>query len=410
MTVNTAPDTRDYITSLAFKLDPSLLGLPLARPVKRLLALMIDLMAIGWIAGTGDGFLLLVASALCFAGTYFLYKNRNYRVRTLLLGLFGSLLLISALGTYYSETAGGGRGKDVSDTVKIANPDMFTDSVELDAIDATIYMSVFVKTVAKVGKPSCKIDYVACLQPNIDVIDSSLKNKGLPAVKRKQVFEEVLTELEIPAAEIATLLRPLTEEVDSTTTTAGDDTNGAGQSALEKSVSGSNSSPSETEAAVTDQRLNTSDKDNEAIPEKLADKTAEALETLEEFEERQREIEDKPTYSLIAWVKGIASDLGLSFGFAAVYFSTFIAYWSGQTPGKWCLGIRVLRLDGKRLNLWDAFGRYGGYGAGLATGLLGFLQIYWDSNRMTIQDKISETVVIDLRKASNQNHAMKTPD
>ena len=43
-------------------------------------------------------------------------------------------------------------------------------------------------------------------------------------------------------------------------------------------------------------------------------------------------------------------------------------------------------------------GRYGGYGAGLATGLMGFLQIYWDPNRQAIQDKISETLVVDIRK------------
>ena len=62
------------------------------------------------------------------------------------------------------------------------------------------------------------------------------------------------------------------------------------------------------------------------------------------------------------------------------------------------LGIRVIKLDGSSLNLWESFGRYGGYGAGFATGLLGFLQIYWDPNRQAIQDKISETLVIDLRK------------
>jgi len=35
-------------------------------------------------------------------------------------------------------------------------------------------------------------------------------------------------------------------------------------------------------------------------------------------------------------------------------------------------------------------------GAGLASGLLGFLQIYWDPNHQGIQDKISATVVIDI--------------
>jgi hypothetical protein len=54
----------------------------------------------------------------------------------------------------------------------------------------------------------------------------------------------------------------------------------------------------------------------------------------------------------------------------------------------------VVALSGEPLGLLDCFGRYGGYGAGFATGLLGFLQIYWDPNRQAIQDKISATVVI----------------
>lgn len=53
-----------------------------------------------------------------------------------------------------------------------------------------------------------------------------------------------------------------------------------------------------------------------------------------------------------------------------------------------------MKLDGSDFSLWDSFGRYGGYGAGFATGLLGFIQVFWDSNRQAIQDKISETVVI----------------
>ncbi|MFT6899265.1 MAG: hypothetical protein ACJA13_003698 [Paraglaciecola sp.] len=102
--------------------------------------------------------------------------------------------------------------------------------------------------------------------------------------------------------------------------------------------------------------------------------------------------------SLIAWAQGLAADMGLGLGWAAVYFSVFTARWRGQTPGKRLLGIRVIKLDGSSVNLWESFGRYGGYGAGVATGLLGFIQIYWDPNRQAIQDKISQTLVIDLRR------------
>ena len=104
--------------------------------------------------------------------------------------------------------------------------------------------------------------------------------------------------------------------------------------------------------------------------------------------------------SFVAWVKAALSDLGLGFGWAALYFSVFTAWFNGQTFGKVLFRIRVVKIDGDELSLWESFGRYGGYSAGVATGLLGFLQIYWDPNRQTIHDKISETVVIDLRKPS----------
>ncbi|AEP28744.1 RDD family protein [Brumicola nitratireducens] len=102
-------------------------------------------------------------------------------------------------------------------------------------------------------------------------------------------------------------------------------------------------------------------------------------------------------YSILEWVKGIMSDLGLSLGWAALYFSVFTAWWRGQTIGKRIVGIEVVKLDGNYPSLWESFGRYGGYGAGFATGLLGFLQVYWDPNRQAIQDKISETLVLRLK-------------
>ncbi len=105
-------------------------------------------------------------------------------------------------------------------------------------------------------------------------------------------------------------------------------------------------------------------------------------------------------YSVVAWARGLLQDLGLSLGWAALYFSAFTARWQGQTPGKRLLRIRVQLLGGGRIGWWDAFSRYGGYGAGFATGLLGFLQVYWDPNRQAIQDKIAGTVVIFLPKAA----------
>jgi uncharacterized RDD family membrane protein YckC len=96
----------------------------------------------------------------------------------------------------------------------------------------------------------------------------------------------------------------------------------------------------------------------------------------------------------VRFIRGIADDLGLGFGWGALYFTSFLALWGGQTPGKRLLGLRVIRLDGKPIGWWLAFERFGGYAASLSTGTLGFLQILWDRNRQGLHDKAAETVVI----------------
>jgi len=93
------------------------------------------------------------------------------------------------------------------------------------------------------------------------------------------------------------------------------------------------------------------------------------------------------------------SAIGLSFSWAVLYFTLVPCWWNGQTLGKKILGLRVVELTGKPMTLVRCFGRYGGYAAGLATGLMGFAQIFWDVNRQAVQDKIAHTVVVSLRGA-----------
>lgn len=107
------------------------------------------------------------------------------------------------------------------------------------------------------------------------------------------------------------------------------------------------------------------------------------------------------------WLKDSIKELGLSFGWAALYFTLATAVLNGQTLGKRIVSIRVLQLDGTPLSVWDSFGRYGGYAAGLATGFLGFLQVFWDPNKQAIHDRISSTIVIDVKLANTQNHPAK---
>ncbi len=96
----------------------------------------------------------------------------------------------------------------------------------------------------------------------------------------------------------------------------------------------------------------------------------------------------------------LGSDVVTGFGGVATGVPLFIAYFTiltwamrGRTPGKALFGIRVTRLDGRRFNLWDSFGRAGGYAASAATGFVGFLEAFWHPNRQTIHDRIAGTVV-----------------
>lgn len=113
-------------------------------------------------------------------------------------------------------------------------------------------------------------------------------------------------------------------------------------------------------------------------------------------QEAQCECEAPKAFSarVADWFDKTWRDVSRGFGWAMLYYTALTAWFGGRTLGKKLLKIRVVRLDGETLSLWESFGRYGGYGAGLATGSLGFFQIFWDPNRQAIQDKIAETLVL----------------
>ncbi len=135
------------------------------------------------------------------------------------------------------------------------------------------------------------------------------------------------------------------------------------------------------------------------------------------FEDNQsNQVQQSPALAKEPEVSGLldkveifVEELSLGLGWAALYFSAFTAWSNGQTLGKKICGIEVVNLKGEHLTLWESFGRYGGYAAGLSTGLTGFLQIYWDPNRQAIHDKISETLVIrsNAKKLPFAIHSIK---
>jgi hypothetical protein len=97
-------------------------------------------------------------------------------------------------------------------------------------------------------------------------------------------------------------------------------------------------------------------------------------------------------------LKAWTDELGLRLGWAIAYFSLLPMLWPGQTVGKRLLGLKVVELTGKPMTLMQCLKRYGGYAAGISTGMLGFAQLLWDPNRQAIQDKTAHTVVLNTRR------------
>jgi uncharacterized RDD family membrane protein YckC len=79
------------------------------------------------------------------------------------------------------------------------------------------------------------------------------------------------------------------------------------------------------------------------------------------------------------------------------YFSLLFYFWKGQTVGKYILRIRVLSLYHDRIGLWHCIERSLGYFASALEGGFGYIQAFWNPNRMALHDKIGETIVIDRR-------------
>jgi hypothetical protein len=52
------------------------------------------------------------------------------------------------------------------------------------------------------------------------------------------------------------------------------------------------------------------------------------------------------------------------------------------------------------MGAWQSIERALGYGAAVLEAGLGFAQFFWDRNRMCAQDRLAETIVVDVRKRS----------
>ena len=100
------------------------------------------------------------------------------------------------------------------------------------------------------------------------------------------------------------------------------------------------------------------------------------------------EMNNAPSY-IITFLKFL-------FGLLPVlYFAISFYFWKGKTIGKYFLRIKVLSLYHEHLGLWHCIERSLGYFASALEFGFGYIQAFWNPNRMTLHDKIGETVVVE---------------
>lgn len=81
-----------------------------------------------------------------------------------------------------------------------------------------------------------------------------------------------------------------------------------------------------------------------------------------------------------------------------LYFTLTTYFLNGQTIGKKIFRIRVVSLYHSKIGFWHCIERSLGYVASSLELGLGFFQAFWNPNKMTLHDKIAETIVVNIDK------------
>ncbi len=398
----TSRDPKSIVTPHAFRVAPELLGTPLAHPWRRLVAMLIDLILVGILALVGGRVFWILAALVVFriarpsTGGIFTTLVARLAARSVAI-----LMIVITLGVWAvscinpeisvpSEDAAGGvvRVRPLDLLRAPANIEQFR-TVESDSVAARLADDLVRQLLALGTRPEelrGAVDEMLAseeLTPaRAEIALAAIERSappGQPAAgepdpgrpdEREGVSDAVPTDSLVvwyaaalvagDSARLDELRRPLAEEISRERI-----------SRLEQSVRSLDSEVDDLEA--------------------------------ERHELEAQLAEERRVPGIRRLLEGLLEDLGLSFGWMALYFTAFVAMMGGQTPGKRLLGLRVVRLSGKPLTWWIAFERFGGYGASVFTGMLGFAEILWDPNRQAMHDKLARTVVIRTRKSGRRD-------
>ena len=398
--VGTQRDPRSIITPDAFQVSPHLLGLKLAPPGKRLAALLLDLVVIAILTAVTRSFALIlgvVAAALFIRAGFKRTPVRGTvfdRARRGAVGCLGVFIAIITT-TLWVSLGPGGRSNDDDEglTIEVAGtPDgalggvfgtvatsvvrrAYEEADDLDEAEAATRDLMEASTELGIAPGELRSVLLASVPEDADWADEApaMIDRLLPALVTETVeprdIGAVRDEVSLYTTEEA--LEAYAALLRSGRT---DDMDVVRRDALAARL-------------VTEIAADTLSN----LAARIDDLAEDVRETEQEIDAAEEELEQSRGF--FGSFRSFLDELGFGFGWASLYFTVMLSWWKGQTIGKRLLRIRVLRLDGGPITWWVGFERAGGYAAGLATGLLGFAQIYWDANRQAIHDRIVGTVV-----------------
>ena len=413
----TGDETKQVLTPFAFKIDKSLFGLPLASPLKRGIAITIDGLLIAMLSSApGELLAIVIAVTLYRLGSQQRAEEMGYvkgRKRRKLMRFTAAfatfIVLLSVLPDAFNDLGwsdsdkynGSSYGEDDNtyndNTDKVFN-ELTAEKGEMVASkigDQLLFSLAIAQAVSNLSSQENEQECLAvdcwfqALEPSVLTLDET----SLSFTDKKKLLNVSVEELDVPDEIESQLISKLSGLLTPSVIESSDANDIDGGANIDNETERISEGVGQEHISPVD--MSKSEMSQAEMSEEESSKPASQHSNSQEKDSTSTS--DKPVYSVVELVKGIIQDLGLGFGWAAFYFTALTAVWGGQTPGKKLCGIRVIQLDGTPLSLWDSFGRYGGYGAGIATGLLGFLQIFWDANRQAIHDKISATVVIDAK-------------
>ncbi|MGQ8364259.1 RDD family protein [Glaciecola sp. 1036] len=354
----TRKEVRNVITPYEFGISEDLIGTSLAKPSRRGIAILIDLLFIAILTSLPNIILALLSGIAFWRAGRQEHANISEKWLRRVFGFIAIILFLVVIGMLMDRFS-----NDIVEEIQ--------DRSSASEVVSDIAVNLMIKSlqseafINQVVQGDC--DSGQCWRDYTSSIAEEMAEQQIPPVEVDEVFDNIAQVI---------------SDTDAANATASEV-----KTALMQVYRANYVAPSPED-------LNTSDD-----PSIDDDATQEVLSTTQPVAENKKfEVpnNDEGDPSLLRWILGIAEDFGIGFGWSALYFTVFAGWWRGQTPGKKICKIKVIKLDGNSMTLWESFERYGGYGAGIATGLLGFIQIYWDANRQAIQDKIAETLVIHL--------------